>query len=341
MNHFLEQYDITLRTEGPIFIGSGEKLMKNQAIFEKNKVFVYDIKSLFAWAEEKNKLGDLEEILSDPKGDLWYLFKHGPRPPHSHCLDVCETLNKNKNIDLFIKDAYGNPYVPGSSLKGSIRAGILKEMVKQHPETFNRDRQMLEQDLQNRKYVRAISSRGLESTAFFQLARPKTRDTAIVNDVFSCIRISDSKPLEKTDLLVTYNEIKNKKRPQAPSLKVYRECLKEDLTISFQLTVDYSQNLNLFPRKEGFIAFFEEAISNSFEEIQSISQYPLSQRGNYLYLGGSAGFLTKTVFYELFDNNPPRQSSIKTSRSIKTTKIAHQRKQFGLCHVEINKKPIP
>ena len=49
-----------------------------------------------------------------------------------------------KEIDTFVKDAYGMPYVPGSSIKGMIRTALISWEIQRNPEKYEKGYQTLQ-----------------------------------------------------------------------------------------------------------------------------------------------------------------------------------------------------
>ena len=48
---------------------------------------------------------------------------------------------RTHEIQCFIKDAYGMPYIPGSSIKGMIRSALLAYEVKKNPKKYENIKQ--------------------------------------------------------------------------------------------------------------------------------------------------------------------------------------------------------
>ena len=59
---------------------------------------------------------------------------------HMDCSDALENLNRPIAIQQFVKDVYGLPYIPGSSLKGVLRTCLLAEDIMKNPEKYDRIR---------------------------------------------------------------------------------------------------------------------------------------------------------------------------------------------------------
>ena len=132
MGKELQHYTITLHTEGPVFIGSGRTIGKKEYIYDRyaNKVHIPNMEKMFAYFMKRGLLASYEEYLLNGKIDFVYWLKDNRiterefMPWIAYTMDsgdaVIEQKSK-KEILTSVKDAYGCPYVPGSSLKGKLR----------------------------------------------------------------------------------------------------------------------------------------------------------------------------------------------------------------------------
>lgn len=362
MKDFLQQYTITLTTKGPVFIGSGEEIKKNQAVFRakpsanRNKssvvdnVYLFHPKKLMEWAEENGKTEALFEILSDPNGDLSLLFSHfkkNDKYPSSYFLkvDLGVEMKKSSNIQLFIKDGYGKPYVPGSSLKGALRTAILQKIISNQSPEITSFQKNFQDDLRRGRVEKDTL---LEAAAFHDLDRNGSKEEDLINDFMAGFRVSDSLPLrcdETGSDLQVYRKIDVSKNKENP-MNVYRECIKEGVKIQFTLTIDHSlcEHSLLSQIDETFIL---DAISQSYAHDQdSFHKYcPQGKNldlttGAFLYLGGGAGYISKTVTYDLLTSAEVEQNSsvLGSSHTYKKTPVNGQYKSFGLCQVDVKRK---
>ena len=69
---------------------------------------------LFEWAKENKIINDI--IYQTSKYSL-------------DCENIAQ-VNKVRGIQTFIKDGYGKPYIPGSSIKGAIRNVLLSQSIE-------------------------------------------------------------------------------------------------------------------------------------------------------------------------------------------------------------------
>lgn len=134
-----KNYRITLKAEGPIHIGNGKQYGKKDYFLHNGAITILDMvkfvsllnaEQLKNYCEflEKDSQRGLQDFLSErklsdvaTKAKLYQVdinLSRARRGSYQY-LDVFE----------FMKDAYGCPYVPGSSLKGMLRTMILTSII--------------------------------------------------------------------------------------------------------------------------------------------------------------------------------------------------------------------
>ncbi|OLR64024.1 type III-A CRISPR-associated RAMP protein Csm5 [Anaerostipes sp. 992a] len=365
---YLKHYRITLKTHGPLFIGSGEVLGKKEYIYDRanKKAYILDTKKMFSGMLKNRMVYEYEKYLLNEYRDLGiWLREHGIRKQEyqqwsNYVLDCSATEiesreNRNKEIHLFMKDQYGKPYIPGSSLKGAIRTILLGNAVignaaySDNAESIVRNSQRRVK--QNKYLQREIKN--LEVDVFHTIKRKeKYVKSNAVNDELSGLRISDSKPLE-TDCLVLCQKIDRHIEGKDRNMPLLRECIKPGVEITFELTIDtsvcnYSEQdiLNAISRVYERNSAFYKKFGN------------INDSGNHmLYLGGGCGFVTKTIQYCLY----PEKRAVQINANIMTkltprnhghgkdikyrvsphvkklTRYSGREYEFGLCEMNISK----
>jgi CRISPR/Cas system CSM-associated protein Csm5 (group 7 of RAMP superfamily) len=154
-------------------------------------------------------------------------------------------------IHEFIKDAYGCPYVPGSSIKGMLRTALLSHIVSGRRAEYQAiypERDVLDGEKRKR------AGRQIEKKAFF-VERPDPQDPETVNDIMRYLSVSDSEPLSTADLVLVKKYDKFAKADDGShkhdmgrlsddsfrkgnELNIYRECLKPGTRIIFTMGID-------------------------------------------------------------------------------------------------------
>lgn len=167
----------------PVHVGSGEKLLMNlDFIVKDNKVVVLDTPKLFGHLIERGYNAvdiakvELREFIEREKIDL-EKFKR-------YALYFTGTV-RNEILE-HIKTG-GNPYIPGSSIKGAIRTTLLWYVVKNDRNLLNYAVRSLKDKIARIRRVSKIlreADDDLEKVVF-------GKDTR--NDIMRAVRVSDSK----------------------------------------------------------------------------------------------------------------------------------------------------
>jgi len=305
---YFKNYKITLEALGPVFIGSGEKIGKKEYVFEKfdNKVLVPDFAKLITGLDKMRVLGKYENYLLNEYSDLYFFFKNNNIPKDqyqkmmAYSLDSGDAVFENKGkkeILLFTKDAYGLPYVPGSSLKGALRTAILaKGIIDNKSEYEHYQKRIASADSRNRNRYLSNETSEIETKQFNTLNRKDNRQADAVNDVLAGVHISDSVPLKVSDLVLC-QKIDVNMSNEEKRMPILRECIKPGTKIEFHLTIDTSlfsyDAKNITDALSAFYLFNYEIFQKSFRRLKSESSTPF-------YLGGGCGYTSKTVTYPIF-----------------------------------------
>lgn len=134
MRDYLKTYQIKLKVIGPLFIGSGNSINKREYILDRNKneVYIPKINKMYTWFFKNNFQDKFDDyMLSEKSVDFMTWLGINKISPNvwkewtDYILDCSETSDIIKGtkteISTFIKDSFGDVYIPGSSLKGALR----------------------------------------------------------------------------------------------------------------------------------------------------------------------------------------------------------------------------
>lgn len=313
MNDFLKRYQITLKTLTPVYIGSGEEFSKKEFVFYKKskEALIPDLQSLFSDIRKRNLTDKFAKYMTEGKEPLLaWLVSMGYSNVDIEklcsykldCSDALEQVNRPLGIQCFVKDPYGFPYIPGSSLKGALRNVLLAEDMIHHPEKYQRLKQKVQQTspIRNgrpdRRYLQREGA-DAEQICFRKSDSDERNANNALNDNLKGLRISDSRPLAKEDLILC-QKVDVGVAKNTNSINVLRESLKPGIQAEFEMVID-SSVLKLDIRK------IEEAInivSNFYVDVFVKHFMELPHVENEIYLGGGSGYGTKTVAYELLDS---------------------------------------
>ena len=316
MNKYLEHHTMRIKALSPIHIGSGERLMKKEYIYlpRANQIIVPDIGKMYMDICRKPIKRQYEEfLLYNKKDDLGqWLKSQGFRPDSyekwkKYVLDTGDLAPEEgydrpprpREIITFVKDGRGEPYVPGSSIKGMIRTALLCWEIRHNKQQFSRELDVLLNNLDqkaNRNLYLARETDNLETKAFHTLNREETRISNAVNSNMSGLIIGDSRPIPLSQLTLSQKIDYTLDHDERP-LPILKESLKPGTSIEFDITID----TDICPYTiQTILEALDEFQQISYERFYSKFGRGMDQEGT-IWLGGGCGFLSKTIIYAVFD----------------------------------------
>ena len=369
MKNHLKTYIITLETLGPLFIGSGTSIGKKESIFQmrEKKVYVPNMILMYKWLIKNGMQKKYEEFILSYYNDFgkWLndndITKEVYMPWISYALDATDAdldTKEKKEILCFVKDSYGKPYIPGSSLKGAIRTILLGDNIINHNGKYvGVGQDVKKAEFKNRKGYLAREFQQLEQKVFRTRALPDTKPNDATNDILVGVRIGDSQPLSCEDLILCKKLDINPKGVEK-KLNVLRECVKPKTKIYFDLTIDTTiielEPKDILKAVGSFLNHYNKSFDNRFESKDNYI-------GNMIYLGGGSGFVSKTVIYPLLgteavgtvskvidatlgmkakkEHNHKNDISLGVSpHMIKKTIYKNKKVSFGSCKINIEER---
>lgn len=309
MKPYLKNYQMKLTAVGPVFIGSGREISKKEYMFlTKNTVGMADMEKMYAYLTKKHKQQAFDEfLLNRPKDDLkhWLseqrIDREEIRPYMKYVLDSGDTsLARGTKVTVMecVKDAYGKPYVPGSSMKGMLRTILLSADMIRHPENYAQEKQRLAAAADIPKSRTSYLSReekAVEEKGYHVLERTSKIGDA-VNDIMAGIVVSDSEPLSMDDIVLC-QRVERHTDGTEKNLNVLRECIRPETEIFFSITVDESLCKITVEELMKAVEIFAESYQKNFlSAFQGMK--PCGKSG--VYLGGGSGFVSKTIVYPMY-----------------------------------------
>ena len=319
MERKLKTYQLELKVKGPVFVGSGNEIHKKEYLFlNNNTIGVADGAKLYALANKLHLQSDFEKFMvQDAREDLkrWSMRNHVPMNELKKCMKYVENagdIERNKGkmqIMSCIADPYGNPYVPGSSLKGMLRTILLGADILKNNSGYKADATQIESDLEDKRKNRNVLSRNIkkiEKKAFDKIIMTGEEEAEI--DKMSGIIVSDSEPLSREDIILCQKWEQNVEG-RYKTLNLLRECIKPGTVIKSTLTIDETVS-NI--KKEDILEAVKLFYRQYYQTFQS--KFPNNDRGNdrTVFLGGGSGFASKTIIYPLFGD----QKGIRVTKDI-------------------------
>lgn len=300
--HYLKQCLVSIETIGPLFVGSGHMLMKKEWIYDrKRKIGVIpDEHKLFSYLQKNGLLKAYEDFMLRDNSRLYdwakekNIYPRNIQQVQKYTVD-CSGLGQamtDKGVALFMKDGYGKPYVPGSSLKGAIRNIILGRMLEEKP--YDPDvivRGSKNHERKSRKQFLSNEVRTIQQKYFHTKNLPDTKPSEMVNDMMSGIRISDSRPLD-FDCLTMCIKVDVNVDGGERDMPIIRECIKPATRIEFDMSIDTTQtDITAEYIREAINAFLRNYNNEFLSKFRTETLYD----EDVIYLGGGVGYHSKTV----------------------------------------------
>ena len=253
----VRRYYLDIATTGLIHIGNGKQYGKRDYFASGNKIAVLDTRKFISRLTAQ-QVERYCKFLEDGYARLQDFFGKNPdllraaEQSVAYKIDSPLATARRGSIQYhdvweFVKDPYGKPYIPGSSVKGMLRTALLLNMVLDDKELcslFDIDRVC---DVKGKK----SAGNHIERRAFWK-EQPNPADPGVVNDIMKYVSVSDSAPLSTGDLVFAKKFDKFSKNDPADhkldmgkctikggnELDVYRECLRPGVHVSVQIAVD-------------------------------------------------------------------------------------------------------
>lgn len=295
-------FDLILTAWSPLFIGNGNRYTKKEYLHNRlnGKVSFFDTQKFFSFLVERNLVEKYTQFMLSGQSSLWEFLTRDCRIPDTdlkpltrYQVAVGDTLEL-REIHAFQRDAYGRAYVPGSSVKGSLRTAwlldaVLDDTAGNHtlpPPSKNKKVAFPEED-----YVNLL-----------RLSQKRRSDA--VNSIFRGIQISDSQPIPDERMMLTgkFDAFTNGgfSLNSNRGIPLRRECVAPNTRIRFRLTLDQSILKGRITKEtlehaiQRYDAYYQQTYGRKFTPPAGSVSLPQQP---YLILGGGAGFFSKSLAY--------------------------------------------
>lgn len=372
MNQYLKHYQVVMRTLGPVFIGNGKEIGKKEYVFlNQSQVGIPDIQALYQEIAKRKKAECFEEyMLGNSRDDLTSWLRKQKismkeiQPFIKYTLDCGDSvIEKGSRLQVMgcVKDAYGKPYVPGSSLKGMFRTIFLGSDIIGQPQKYQGAKDTLQRNADIKRgrteYLKTDIAR-IEKIAYRTLRRNEERLSDAVNDVLQGLVISDSEPLS-LDSLVLCQRVELHTNGMEKRLPILRECIKPGTEIRYTITIDtsicnWTEEL-LMKAVQNFMESYRKNFMDAFKGAE------MPKADDIVLLGGGCGFVSKTVVYPLYGKKEGIAMTQKifdktkvprihkhdldgrfgaSPHILKCTKYRGRTFQMGMCRIEQMKEKV-
>lgn len=285
-----KKYQFTLRTMAPLHIGSGDYYSAKEYIYENKEYYFPDMGQLYQVLDKYGEkvLKTFEDFLQQSGN-----YNNKPNPGLIEFLKDQRIKDRDfggykiketgfeqvkgdrqgalNEVHSFMKDPYGNPYIPGSSLKGAIRTIL----VNQEPR------------------FKAMGDKAIPWGA---------NGRQPFDDIFHHIRVSDSEIIPSSQLMLAQKCDYNGHKDRFNHLSIHRESLKAFTAVKFEIDAVGDEAIRLIDQlpalsQKHYQAYYEKFLTEFPERyIQKNILLPNTQKNIFhpIYLGAGSGFWTKT-----------------------------------------------
>lgn len=277
----MQEYSLKLLTLSPVHIGDGSTYSQKDYIYENGYFYFPDIGQLYNYLLSLNRktAHNFESFLMSQKGHkrnerlVDFLTKEGISNRGFSGFEIKETgfevENKRQagtisDVNAFIKNAFGQPYIPGSSLKGALRTIL----VNQH---FKKDK----------------------------ISWGSGRQGEAADDIFHEIRVADSPPIDTDRLILTrkwdYSCYKTEGEKNPHSINLIRESIRPVTFINVKVTAHSERAIELIDQLPLYTkAHYKHYVNKFLHQLPEKFQQTQTLNDQVLYLGAGSGFWTKT-----------------------------------------------
>lgn len=330
MESYLKKYKFVFNTVGPVFVGSGQNFKKKEYIFDekKGRVKIIDVNKMLGFiCKDKNLMRDYEKLMmsGDKSDDLQSFFndhKISEKDYKNWILRECNVKGNfnREDINTFVRDGRGEAYIPGSSLKGMFRTVILSYLIRHADEEYkNEMRARVAEDLSD-EHLDEVDKEMSVKFLHSKLTDSDRKD--MVNSIMRGLIISDSKKIADKNMAL-YRKFDMSVKGEGHEINLVRECVDFKVKIETTITIDttifpYTKD-ELFKMFEEFTEYYEGILEKKF------IGYPKHSMSNKrFFLGGGAGFISKTDLYALFGDEE-REKAIEITGRILDSKFCNKK----------------
>lgn len=331
MNGQIVRQEYELTCIAPVHVGSGQKLKSFEYLYDRRKDEVaflneskwiallaqHDLMDAFADAVMSGAFlrQSIREWLLDhqiKEGELrTIILRRAASAPL-----ITKERGRTKLNDIVAQTtlADGRPYIPGSTIKGALRTGMLYYAIRRDPARFRSTWQeilrSLREPLRNQKKTSDCMMSRVEQTLLHTLCLSddvKTGDA--VSSAMRGLRVSDAVGTVRDTVVLQKVDATTKKKRQGENvseLPLFRECIPAGTKLRFAVTADLSMLetadiRSLDEALAGVRAYTADGLRRLAAVFGGGYYRPLFDEAKEadVLLGGGTGFLSKTLVYAL------------------------------------------
>lgn len=357
MDDFIKRGYIEFRTLSPVYIGCGRTAGKKEYLYDTKtgRVEILQMDKVFDRIQSLGLTDVFEKyLLAESKEDRWKAgsdllsFLRNNRIPEREystwsdeivsVADPDMNFRSVKDINLFVRNERGMPFVPGSGFKGMLRTALETEYYlkdrEQSAEMADRIRRRVQENesrpLRRDKFLKNEDSDIDVASMHRELFAPKDNEPAYKNlrdqknDILRGLLVGDSEELTWDDMCICEKIDLNTLGVQK-SLNVLREAIKPGVTIRIPITIDtricqYTVS-DILGAIRSFNTNYLTTFANKFSDAPKTGENTTT-----FFLGGGTGYASKTVTYGILSGT---DAVDQVSRIINTTLNNRARQQHG------------
>ncbi len=321
----MKKYVLEIETHGPVHIGNGEKHSPYEFVYQPESKRLGMLNE-GKWLKfiKNNKLYEKYEkdaLIKNFKVYDW--MRNNSIEPwgndiYRYVIDGVEQ-DKDKglnDVSCQVKNYKGEPYIPGSSIKGMLRTAILSCHLAKRKGNYSDYWNSLSISIRNsnrnaKEWEVKKCIEGIEKRCFGNLPK-KDEDKRLQSqplDVFRAVLVSDtiSVPVENITV-VQKNDWGEKSVNSGKTIPLWREAIKKNTRLRFELTMDTNMlnacRIGIAKIEDvlGMLDYYYENVLMKFEanfKIQGLDELYSLKDKPLVYLGGGTGFHTKSILYSL------------------------------------------
>jgi len=306
MNETMKHYRVTVQALSPIYVGSGMKLNPREYIYlpKEKRVIVPKLEIMLSEIAKRYEQDYINFMMKQQGYDLrhWLEQHRYTRADMArwadYSMDVGDVFAgrpKSREINCFMKDGLGRPYVPGSSLKGAIRTALLVYTMAKKPNDFKKIKSEISNKINSNERNIEREQGTLEEQVFHTLERDKENRRSIVNDSLAGLLVSDSSFIDLKQLTLV-QKIDVDVKGEEHALPIFREALMPGTKLTFELTIRMPDGFGGVETIRRAIAYYQRECYERFY----IRFHRGEDREDQIWLGGGCGYVSKTVLYPVF-----------------------------------------
>lgn len=306
--HHLERVKVRLKTKSPLHIGSGTKIRKAELIYDNQTRRLYmpsmhEMLQFFAVKCHPKTLEAYEQFLQSNAMDDLGTFLRGqsvrlkPLPEWiSRSIRTGNDVRRINEISLFVCNAEGRAYIPGSSIKGALRTALIAHsMTPAEKKDFIADK--------------GNAKPPIEECVLRKLKSDDRNASNAVNDLLRGLEVSDSAAFDFEDMVVCQQQTVSASNSNIKSGRIptFKECIAPNAETCFYVTLDYT----ILPRtflNELLCALknWDELCYRCYDRYYKNNGIEMAdtacKNGTPLRLGGGTGFQNHSMVYAASDN---------------------------------------